>query len=87
MPTCREGGVPLGLCAPWYVVRAQRCCVCDPKPALEQLACWVMLLSVNLRGLFLLIRRLTFFVFLILDPLAVQNLVSLAEFCLQHQSV
>ena len=46
-----------------------------------------MLLSVNLRGLFLLIRRLTFFVFLILDPLAVQNLVSLAEFCLQHQSV
>ena len=34
-----------------------------------------MLLSVNLQGLFLLIRKkTTFFVFLILDPLAVQNL-------------
>ena len=59
--TCREGGVPLGSCAPWYVVRAQRCCVCDPKPGLEQLACWVMLLSVNLQGLFLLIRKKTYF--------------------------
>lgn len=88
MPTCREGGVPLGSCAPWYVVRAQRCCVCDPKPALEQLACWVMLLSVNLQGLSVLIRKkTTFLVFLSLDPLAVQNLVSLAEICLQHQSL